>query len=79
MHNASGDSKELDAYIKRIGALESEQQRRVVQHLMKMRDILTPAQRDQFFAAIMQRICVGCRTAVPGHTCVCGMHSEMKG
>ena len=78
MHNSTGDSKELDAYIHRIGVLEAEQQRRVVQHLMGMRDILTPAQRDQFFAAIMQQICVGCRTAVPGHKCVCGMHSGMK-
>lgn len=79
MHNSSGNSKELDAYIQRIGVLEAEQQRRVVQHLMAMRDILTPAQRDQFFAAIMQQICVGCRTAVPGHKCLCGMHAEMKG
>lgn len=78
MHSASGDSKELDAYINRIGALEAEQQRRVVGHLLAMRDILTPIQKDKFFAAIMQGICQGCRTSTGNNKDMCGMCNMKK-
>lgn len=79
MRQEPSDTKELDKYINQVAQLEAEQQRRVIQHLLVVRNILTPTQRDKFFAAIMQDICVGCRTAVPGQKCLCGMHTTMKG
>lgn len=79
MHKGSQDSKELDGYINRVGTLEAEQQRRVVRHLLAMRDILTPEQKDKFFTAIMQGICQGCRTSLKMNKDMCGMCPTKKG
>lgn len=79
MHKGSKDSQELDQYINRVGALEAEQQRRVVRHLLAMRDILTPEQKDKFFTAIMEGICQGCRASLKMDKDMCGMCPIQKG
>lgn len=73
MRQDFSDPKELDAYIRRVGALEAEQQKRVVQHLLTMRGLLTPDQKEKFFDAIMQGICQGCRTSTGNGKDMCGM------
>jgi Spy/CpxP family protein refolding chaperone len=75
MRQEPADPKEVDSYVNRVAQLEAVQQRRVVLHLLAMRDILTPQQKDKFFAAIMREICECCRAAVPGQKCLCGMHN----
>lgn len=79
LRDGASDSKELDEYVARVGALESQQQRRVVQHLIVMRDILTPDQKEKFFNAIMQDICLGCRTTIGDGKDMCGMCAIPKG
>lgn len=78
LRDGVSDSKELDDYVARVGALESQQQRRVVQHLIEMRNVLTPEQKDKFFNAIMQDICQGCRTTVGHGKDMCGMCAMPK-
>ncbi len=73
LRDGTSDSKELDEYVARVGALESQQQRRVVQHLFVMRDILTPDQKKKYFNAIMQDICQGFRTTIGDDGDLCGM------
>lgn len=73
LRDGTSDSKELDEYVARVGALESQQQRRVVQHLIVMREILTPDQKGKFFNAIMQDICLGCRMTIGDEKDMCGM------
>ena len=79
MRQEPADTKELDTYITRVAQLEAEQQRRVVQHLLAMRDILTPAQKDKFFSAIMQGICQGCRMSTHSGKDMCGMCNLKRG
>lgn len=71
MRQEPADKSELDKYINSVSALEAEQQRRVVQHLLAVRDILTPQQKDQFFTAIMQDICQGCRAMTGSQIDMC--------
>ncbi len=79
LRDDASDSKKLDDYVSRVGALESQQQRRVVEHLIEMRDILTTDQKDKFFNAIMQDICQGCRTTIGNGKDMCGMCAIPKG
>lgn len=79
LREGDSGSEKLDEYISRVGALESQQQRRVVQHLMAVRDILTSDQKDKFFSAIMQDICQSCRTTIGIGNDVCGMCAIPKG
>lgn len=73
LRDGSTDSKELDGYVARVAALESQQQRCVIQHLVAIREILTLEQKNQFFNAIMQDICQGCRTTIGDDGDLCGM------
>ena len=73
MRQEPADTKELDRYINQVAQLEAEQQRRVVGHLLAMRDILSPAQKEKFFSAIMQGICKGCRTSTGNGKDMCGL------
>lgn len=67
------DPKKLDDYVNRVAALEGQQQRLVVQHLMAMRSVLNPEQKKTLFSSLMQAICKGCRATVPHQKCICGM------
>ena len=73
------DTPGLNAYVQKVSALEGAQQRRVVEHLLRVRDILTSEQKTKFFAAIMQDICVSCRKASHLNDCVCGLCGVKKG
>jgi Spy/CpxP family protein refolding chaperone len=67
------NSKKVTEYTERVSALEAKQQQLVINHLIVMRDILTPDQRQKLFSSLMHEICVGCRQMVPGQKCMCGM------
>lgn len=79
LRDGAVDSKEQDGYISRVGALESQQHRRVVQHLITIREILTLEQRNKFFNSIMQDICLGCRTTIGDERDMCGMCAIPQG
>jgi len=67
------ESKKVADYTERVSALEAEQQKLVINHLIVMRDILNPDQREKLFSSLMHEICMGCRQMVPGQKCICGM------
>ncbi len=72
------NSKKVTDYSQRVSALEAEQQKLVINHLIVMRDIITPGQREKLFSSLMHEICMSCRKIVPGQKCLCGM-CDMKG
>ena len=74
MGSTGGDWTDIDASVEKIGALQTEQQKIVVRHLYKMKDILTEEQRSQFFGAMMEEICRSCRaqTGLSEAQCLCG-------
>jgi len=74
----TSDPQELDAYVNRVSAMEAQQQRRVVEHLLAMRGLLTPAQKKELFSSLMQAICKGCRSTGSHHKCICGMCAHEK-
>jgi len=74
----AADSKKVTEYAQRVSVLEAEQQKLVINHLIVMRDLLNPEQREKLFSSIMHEICEGCRQMVAGQKCICGM-CDMKG
>lgn len=74
MSTSEADWKEVDTSVEKIGALQTEQQKIVVRHLYKMKDILTDEQRAQFFGSMMEEICRSCRaqTGLSDAQCLCG-------
>jgi Spy/CpxP family protein refolding chaperone len=51
------DQARLDADIQAISALQTQVQREVAAHLLRVKGILTEAQRRQFFAALAVTMC----------------------
>jgi len=78
LHSGSNDTLQLDQYVRKIAELEGQQQKLVVSHLVAMRDVLTPHQRDRFFNAVMKGICENCRMATHENKCLCGMCNLKK-
>lgn len=73
MREETQDTAKIVSYVSKVSALEGQQQRRVIQHLLDIRAILTPEQKDKFFAAIMHDVCENCRMATNTNDCLCGM------
>ncbi len=65
-------AKDLRRHVNEVSKIEARQHELIIGHLIAMRDILTPEQKDKFFAAIMSDICHACR-GITGHSkCMCG-------
>ncbi|OVE76958.1 hypothetical protein BVX98_03905 [bacterium F11] len=71
---SSSDKEKIMASVDEIGALQTQQQKLVVQHLLAMRDTLTPEQSEEFFGAMMTDICLKCRKhlCLTDEKCMCG-------
>lgn len=79
IRNGGSNSKDIDDYVARVGLLESQQLKRVLHHLISMRDLLTPEQKNSFFDAVMRDICAGCRSAAGDGADLCGMCGAPEG
>lgn len=77
---SDGIDKKLSTMVNRVAELEGTQQKLIIQHLLAMRDIMTPVQKEKFFTAIMKDICVGCRSNLCSTSvaCMCG-HCDNHG
>jgi len=56
MSEQNPDGRAIDAKQEEIQALQRQMQTKVIDHLLEERGILTPAQRQKFFALIKERI-----------------------
>ena len=61
MHQSAGTSSQMNARLEKICDLEKEQQKRVVDHLMGMKAVMTKDQQGRFFQAMMKQLCPHCR------------------
>lgn len=71
LKNESIQEKDIDRYAKQIAEVEEEKKKFIIGHLIAIRDILTPEQKNKFFDAIMRDICSTCRTTKHPE-CLCG-------
>lgn len=61
MHEEPINRARLDRQLETICELEKEQQKRVVNHLLTMKTVLTPEQNDRFYQQMMTQLCPHCR------------------
>lgn len=61
------DQKAIDQSVQKLGRLYTEQERLVVQHLVAMRGLMRPDQKEKFFDTLMRGICEKCRTGAAPH------------
>lgn len=55
------DSLELERMLREMGTLQMALQREVVQHLLAEKAVFTPAQRERFFALVLERFTIDVR------------------
>lgn len=61
MHADPVSREKLDQRLETICELEKKQQKRVVDHLLAMKTVMTPEQNDRFFQQMMNKLCPHCR------------------
>lgn len=66
------DRKRIAAAARAVGDLQGKRQAELIDHLSRVRETLTPAQREEFFACLCEEICRGCQAACAGGECICG-------
>lgn len=71
LKNESIRKKDMDRYAKQLAAVEVEKKKLIIGHLIAIRDILTPEQKNKFFNAVMHDICSTCRSTKHSE-CLCG-------
>lgn len=59
--------------LKSINILQAEQQEMVVNHLLKIKDVLTKEQTECFISLITKELCNRCRCETHDDECICGM------
>lgn len=67
-----GTKADLRRYVNEVSKIETRQHELIIDHLIAMRGILTPEQKEKFFAAIMSDICHACRGITGRSKCMCG-------
>lgn len=67
------ESAAIHKAMSRISDLQNQKQEKVLNHLMALREILSPDQQKKLFTTMMRDICQGCRAATGGKKDYCGM------
>ncbi len=62
------DQKAVERSVGNLGRLYTEQERLVVGHLVAMRELMRPDQKEKFFDGLIRGICEKCRTKAGSHT-----------
>ncbi len=61
MHSEPVNRVKLEQQLSTICDLEKKQQMRVVEHLLAMKAVMTPQQKDRFFEQMMRKLCPHCQ------------------
>jgi Spy/CpxP family protein refolding chaperone len=66
------DRKALDQTLDEVSALQKQKEEKTLDHLMSLREVLTPEQQKTLFSTMMMDICQGCRQATGTQKDHCG-------
>ena len=62
------DQKAIEQSVGNLGRLYTEQERLAVQHLVVMRGLMRPDQKEKFFDGLIRGICEKCRAGTGSHS-----------
>lgn len=61
MHEQPMNRSRIDRQLESVCELEKAQQKRVIDHLLAMKAVMTPEQNDRFYQQMMSQMCPHCR------------------
>lgn len=80
MHQSTWDKEKIEKKMKAICALQGKQQKRMIEHLARIKAVLTPGQQKELTGLICQELCEGYQKECgkTGKGCLCGKQSHIK-